>query len=266
MRTAQSMGPARRPHGGPGGAPRGDSSIRFVAAGVLGLLVAAFAWPGQADACPITNPSCTLENTQKTVDDTVGQVKDTAGDVTETVDETVNKIEDTAGNTVDEVKETAGNVSETIDKTTDQVLNPTDPTTPNKPTVNPGPDKPGQPNKGPGKAGPGDRVKGHEQTRPDGLDRRSPNGPPNGLLDPRLASTFSREAGTVAVSDASASALPRGPLESLGRAAVEAVKKFAFPLLMTLAVGAFLLIQSRIDKRDPKLALAPVDFDMLGFE
>ncbi|MDQ3956504.1 MAG: hypothetical protein M3285_13250 [Actinomycetota bacterium] len=230
---------------------------------MLSLLVAAFAWPGQAEACPITNPSCTIENAQRTVDDTVTRVKDTAGDVTDTADETVHKVEETAGNTVDEVKETTGKVTDTIDKTTDQVINPTDPTTPTTPTVNP--DKPGQPNKGPGNAGPRDRVKGHQRTRPDGRDRRSSDGPLNGLRDPRLATNFSREPGTVAVTDTSVS-MPRRPLESLGRAAVEALKKFAFPLLMTLAVGAFLLVQSRIDRRDPKLAFAPVDYDMLGFE
>ena len=263
MRTVQGLGPARRPHRVAADAPAGHSSIRFVAAGVLALLVAAFAWPGQAEACPITDTSCTLEKAQKTVDDTVDRVKDTVGDVTNTVDETVDKVEDTAGNTVDQVKETAGNLTDTVDKTTDQVLNPTDPTTPTKPTVNP--DKPG-PNRGPGDPKPGDRVRGRQQTRADRGDRRSSDGLLGGLRDPRLATSFSREPATAAIADTSVTAMPRRPLESFGRAALDAVKKFAFPLLMTLAVGAFLLVQSRIDKRDPKLAFAPVDYDMLGFE
>ncbi|HEV3475447.1 MAG TPA: hypothetical protein VG602_08780 [Actinomycetota bacterium] len=39
----------------------------------------------------------------------------------------------------------------------------------------------------------------------------------------------------------------------------QAVQDFAFPLLLIAVVSVFLGIQSRIDRRDPKLALAPVD-------
>jgi hypothetical protein len=34
-----------------------------------------------------------------------------------------------------------------------------------------------------------------------------------------------------------------------------------FPLLLALVVGLFLLVQNRIDRRDPKLALAAVGAD-----
>jgi hypothetical protein len=54
----------------------------------------------------------------------------------------------------------------------------------------------------------------------------------------------------------------------LGRAAVEAAKKLAFPLLLTVLVIAFLIAQSKVDSKDPKLALAPVDShqDLLTFK
>ncbi|HUP70466.1 MAG TPA: hypothetical protein VM142_11730 [Acidimicrobiales bacterium] len=39
---------------------------------------------------------------------------------------------------------------------------------------------------------------------------------------------------------------------------VEAVKKSAFPFLLLLIVFLFLVVQDRIDRRDPKLAMAPV--------
>jgi hypothetical protein len=40
--------------------------------------------------------------------------------------------------------------------------------------------------------------------------------------------------------------------------AAEAAKTFAFPLLLAILVIVFLLVQHWIDKKDPKLAMAPV--------
>ena len=42
---------------------------------------------------------------------------------------------------------------------------------------------------------------------------------------------------------------------SLAASAVDAARALAFPLSLTLAVSAFLLLQGRIDRRDPKLAV-----------
>ncbi|HYP23106.1 MAG TPA: hypothetical protein VEV43_06000, partial [Actinomycetota bacterium] len=57
-------------------------------------------------------------------------------------------------------------------------------------------------------------------------------------------------------------------IADLARTAGEAVKTFAFPLSLTILVVIFLLIQGEIDRRDPKLAFAPVDSskDMVYFE
>lgn len=57
-------------------------------------------------------------------------------------------------------------------------------------------------------------------------------------------------------------------IAKLARTAGEAVKTFAFPLSLTILVIVFLLIQGEIDRRDPKLAFAPVDSskDMVHFE
>jgi hypothetical protein len=54
----------------------------------------------------------------------------------------------------------------------------------------------------------------------------------------------------------------------LGEAAVLAIKTFAFPLLLGLLVIMFLLIQHWLDKKAPKLALAPVHsrHDMVDFD
>lgn len=268
LRTVQDLASSGRLKGPSAAAARRGLSLRLVAGTVLTFLLTAFAWTGEAGACPLTNPSCALEDVQKTVgdvqktvDDTVDKVEDTAKDVTDTV-------EDTASGTIDEVEDKVGDVTDTVDDTTDQILNPTNPTTPTKPTPRGGPDKPGNPNNHPGSRDdkPKDRVQGRDQTREGRRGERSEveNGL-QGLRDPRLATNFSREPGTAEGAD-SISAMTRPELEGFGRAALDAAKKFAFPLLMTLAVGAFLLVQSRVDRRDPKLALAPIDHDMLAFE
>jgi len=57
-------------------------------------------------------------------------------------------------------------------------------------------------------------------------------------------------------------------LERLGRYAVQAVQRFAFPLILALAVIAFLAVQHWLDRKTPKLAYAPVHskYDQVGFE
>ncbi|MDQ3963122.1 MAG: hypothetical protein M3277_04305 [Actinomycetota bacterium] len=54
---------------------------------------------------------------------------------------------------------------------------------------------------------------------------------------------------------------PAGVIQQIGRVAAEAAQRAAFPLVLILLVGAFLIGQNRIDRRDPKLAMAPVDSD-----
>ena len=55
---------------------------------------------------------------------------------------------------------------------------------------------------------------------------------------------------------------------SLAATAGKAVQEFAFPLTLAIAVLLFLLFQGELDRRDPKLAFAPVDStkDMVTFE
>jgi hypothetical protein len=50
----------------------------------------------------------------------------------------------------------------------------------------------------------------------------------------------------------------RRVLERIARVAAEVGKRSAFPTGLLLLVGVFLSLQNRIDRRDPKLALAPV--------
>ena len=57
-------------------------------------------------------------------------------------------------------------------------------------------------------------------------------------------------------------------IDSAGRAAIEAAKTLAFPLALAALVVGFLMVQGRIGRKDPKLALAPVDTieETLSFE
>jgi uncharacterized membrane protein YtjA (UPF0391 family) len=52
----------------------------------------------------------------------------------------------------------------------------------------------------------------------------------------------------------------------IGGAAAEAAKQVAFPLALALVVVAFLMVQNRLDRRDPKLASAPIAPDVRRFE
>lgn len=56
-------------------------------------------------------------------------------------------------------------------------------------------------------------------------------------------------------------------IQQIGRVAAEAAQQVAFPLLLTLMVMGFLMLQNKIDRRDPKLAMAPIDTeqDLLSF-
>jgi hypothetical protein len=50
-----------------------------------------------------------------------------------------------------------------------------------------------------------------------------------------------------------------GTLDGTIGGLAQAVQDFVLPLLLIAGVSVFLGIQSRIDRKDPKLALAPVD-------
>nr|MBA2599268.1 hypothetical protein [Actinomycetota bacterium] len=57
-------------------------------------------------------------------------------------------------------------------------------------------------------------------------------------------------------------------LFTAGAEGSEATKRFAFPLLLTVIVVLFLMLQGRFDRKDEKMSLAPVDYSesLLTFE
>ncbi len=64
-----------------------------------------------------------------------------------------------------------------------------------------------------------------------------------------------------------AGALPSPPADSptLAASAAATVKKFSFPLALTAMVVVFLLVQALFDRRDPKLAAAPMTDELYVF-
>jgi hypothetical protein len=156
-------------------------------------------------------------------------------DAQQTVDDTVSGAEDTAATVVDTVVSTVGGV-------TDPVGQP------------PGRDGPGAHHGGGVGHHPGGSATGH--VRPSG------SGP----------TVLTREGGTVTqigtAINGEADASPADPTDQNPAATGlgEAAAGIAISLLIVLgAVLLFMTIQARLDRRDPKLALAPVTADVVTF-
>jgi hypothetical protein len=62
---------------------------------------------------------------------------------------------------------------------------------------------------------------------------------------------------------------PKDPPNLLGRIggiAAEAARHLGFPLALALIVVAFVMVQNYLDRKDPKLALAPILPEVMRFE
>lgn len=194
-------------------------------------------------------------------------------DVTDAANDTVDDATQAVGDTVDSAADPDGPIQETIDDTTDAVDNATGGAT--EPVTDPV-RKITQDN-----LGPVDDVVGG--VTDDVLGSRDPaidGGRTGGSLDgakepstsirqnaPGTAGRASGATGGTTISRRVTQPVSRpiesevaGPpsiVEQAGRIA----REVAFPLALLLMVGGFLVIQSRWDKKDPKLALAPIDVD-----
>ncbi len=216
---------------------------------------------------------------QDTVDTTTGTVDTTAGGTTKPVQDTVT---DTGGSTIDQtqktVDDTAESTGQTATNTTDTVTGTASGggvTNPNLTVQNPLEAKDLD---GDGKVSAQERnlqaggkngrraayrgeLSGDRTTRSDAVARAKRAALLRLEKDSRLAAG-NRAPATVAPPQRETF------LTQLTQAAVEATKKLAFPLGLALMVGAFLMVQGRIDRKDAKLALAPIDSeqDLLSFQ
>ena len=75
-------------------------------------------------------------------------------------------------------------------------------------------------------------------------------------------------AGATEGSDAAPVLGAASTLERISRGLKDAAQRFAFPLAIAVLVGGFLLLHGRLDRKDPKLASAPIDSrdDMVMFQ
>ena len=226
------------------------SRVRLRALFAIPLLALFLLVGGRAEACPLTNPNCAVDQASETVKETVDPAPDpdeVTNDVTKTVEDTVNTVDET-------VADTTNKVTETVNET----LNPGGGSTDTPPP----PEEP----KDPGRRGDEDletKIKSEESVRgPRGSDGRAAS---ESGLDRSLRPDGDPVLGAGSLSAASSEANVAAD-EGLAESALEAAKDFAFPLLLTVLVGIFLAIQHRFDRRDPKLALAPVVHDYLSFE
>ena len=213
-----------------------------------------------------------------TVGDTAGQVGGTVGD---TVTDTGGKVGDAVGGPVgDAVKDTTGAVGGAVKDATGSaggavkdatgaaghaIDNATEPVLGER-------DRGGQGEKDHG--GRKDGQKDGQKSRNDAGSKDGKGGKSTVLggsafgegafgFGTRVPAITLGSAGSQELAGDQVAAFAPEPLDlgALTEAAVEAAKKFAFPILLSILVAAFMLIQDRVDRKDPKLALAAVDTD-----
>lgn len=216
--------------------PFATSSRALLLLAIGGSFVIAAA-PARA-ACALTDPACAT-----------GTVTATVAEVTEPVTEVTDPVTETIGG-VDEVNDTVRPIVDEVPQLPDPPVNVTDPPTP---------DESNAPGARTGSADPsGDSGHGRSDLVSGSLVE--PTVPVQALVRDAFVSGLDPGPGPdVRIG-------PSPPAERTGVSLQDLVTAgFAFPFALVLIVGAFLLVQDRLDRRDPRLALAPVGPDVLDF-
>lgn len=196
-----------------------------------------------ARGCPLTDPGCVIE----TVDDVAEPVTQVTDPVVDQVDQVVDPVTEVT----DPVVGTVGGVINGVEDTVDPIVDVTEPPAQGHSDVGsdprPGPGAPSHSGNGRSDVGSGGFVE--------------PPIPPPALVGGEFIPSLDS---VRPISDVRIGASP--PTERSGVSFENVVKGLvAFPLALALIVGAFLLAQNRLDRRDPRLALAPVGPDVLDF-
>ena len=202
--------------------------------------------PAARADCSLAAPSCVI--------DTVEEVVDPATEITDPVLEEVTEVTDpvvgTVGGLVDNVvEETVGPIIDEVEETVGPIIDEVEAPVPGPSVEIIEPPSPGVPSDDP----PTERV---DVGRSSFVGRTVPV--------PALAgSPFLPNLELSSADEARIGPTP--PAERSGLSLEDVVKGLTFPLALALIVGAFLLAQDRIDRRDPRLALAPLGPDILPF-
>jgi hypothetical protein len=186
--------------------------------------------PAALAECPLTDPLCVVESSIETElppPPSLPPIPDDVGKALEGAKGEVDKV--------------VGQVTETID----ELLNPA--------------------GKDPGGGG-GGGDDGGSVKQPPGAPGGGRTGSPEGrLTGPDFPGSRLTTPANVPTTPAAFKDQP-GPLGRIGEAAVEAAKRLGFPLALAVIVMAFAMIQNYLDRKDPKLALAPVGPEVMRFE
>jgi len=226
---------------------------------VAGLMVAAafavMAAPAMAD-CAVTDPTCL----PGTAPDPVTTIADATTEVAAAATDAV----DQATAAADPVTQAVEPVTDTVKGITGQTPNPPDPGAIGDPTgilsgvLGSSVTEPS----GPGTTGPGGNG---TATGPGGAKSPAAGGAGPSFLGrgPAIGPVPAPISSTPAVS----MAIPhQGLFERIGSLTIQAAEALAFPLALAVIVLLFVAVQNRIDRKDPKLALAPIAPDLLRFE
>jgi hypothetical protein len=215
------------------------TSLRALLLLAIGSSLVVAATPARA-ACAPTDLACATA--------TVTEVTDPVTEVTDPVTEVTDPVTEPVGGVVDEVKKTVGSIVDEV------------PPLP-APPVNE-PPTPGESNS------PGARTESADTSGDSGNERSDPGS--GSLVEPTVpVQALVRDAFVSGVDPGPGSDVRIGPSPPTERAGVSlqdlVTAGLAFPVALVLIVGAFLLVQDRLDRRDPRLALAPVGPDVLDF-
>jgi hypothetical protein len=201
---------------------------------------------------PAARADCSLAATSCVID-TVEEVVDPATEIGDPVPEEVTEV-------TDPVVGTDGGLVDNVDEAVDPIIDDVEE------TVGPIIDEVGAP-------APGSSVEVNEPPAPGAPS----DDPPTERVDVGRSSFVGRTVPVPALAGSpflpnlelssadEARIGPTPPAERSGLSLEDVVKGLTFPLALALIVGAFLLAQDRIDRRDPRLALAPLGPDILPF-
>jgi hypothetical protein len=289
MRPARMVVGVASRTAGPRSRARSRAGRVAVAAFAFGavLLVATPARAG----CPLLDVDCLTEAASGAADDVVDEATQVVDEAAESVDEVVAGVADATEPVTTTVVTVVESVVTAVDETVDDVVavveqtvegavggSPEEPrpgtdddTTEERSEADPRPgsvvaagaDAPG--------SDPG-TVTPHAPTGPDGVGplvgatATLSGGASTSGSAPTLAAS---PAGTPTDVDAAAAdrrgASPPAVRDAGPSALAEAARTLAFPLALAILIALFLLAQHRVDRRAPKLALAPVEPDLVGF-
>ena len=235
---------------------RGWFATRLAVAGLM--VAAAFALvaaPAMAD-CPVTDPTCLPETAPDPVTTIADATTEVAAAATGAVDQ--------ATAAADPVTQAVEPVTDTVKGITGQTPNPPDPGAIGDPTgilsgvLGSSVTEPS----GPGTTGSGGNG---SATGSGGAKSRTAGGAGPSFVG--RGPVIGPVPGPISTTPAVSMAIPQqGLFERIGSLTIQAAEALAFPLALAVIILLFVAVQNRIDRTDPKLALAPIAPDLLRFE